>query len=350
MGDDHNQQDNILHTDEAQQKLEQGIEAWNKWAENHEGYAVDFSDHTFEERVSFDGFIFPGKAYFRNAQFSADASFIGTKFHNVATFWNANFKGSAFFNKTEFYEAADFKSITLNSGSRMEFIGAVFSENASFSESKLEGPLNLEGSKFEIVPDFRRSELKSHFTLHNIKVRYKKHKTKKFWGFFSKVNHPRDIDKFRRLKEIAVSAKDHDKELEFFANELKAKRGYEVTDLALLLSFLYEWCCDFGRSVIRPFILLVATWFVFGIIYKYAAMAFFFDPSKLLSDGWRLSAAILTPFSGPSSRVFAKDGALEQLFGTDPGFAFYILAYFEGFLGIAFLFLIGLALRNRFRI
>ncbi len=61
-----------------------------------------------------------------------------------------------------------------------------------------------------------------------------------------------------------------------------------------------------------------------------------------------LSLATLVPFVAASPSTMTE--ARENLFGTDVGIWVDVFSFFEGFLGLAFFFLIGLALRNRFRI
>jgi hypothetical protein len=129
---------------------------------------------------------------------------------------------------------------------------------------------------------------------------------------------------------------------------LKAKRHYEITGSSLVWSYLYEWCSDFGRSTYRPLALLICTWFLCGIGYFLTAGIIAGDPNKSLLDGFRLSAATLVPFVAVSKSAMAN--AQQNLFGDHVPFGVDAAAFVEGILGLAFVFLIGLALRNRFRI
>jgi hypothetical protein len=132
----------------------------------------------------------------------------------------------------------------------------------------------------------------------------------------------------------------------FFAYELIAKRGYETQGLKLIPNYLYELFGDFGRSLGRPSGWLLSVWFGFGILYRWLETA---DTVNNIWDGLSFSAANLFPFLGASRG--ALDGAKKALYGEGPlTVGINALGIVEGLLGILFLFLIGLALRNRFRI
>lgn len=170
-------------------------------------------------------------------------------------------------------------------------------------------------------------------------------------GFFAfkKTELASDADNYRRLKELAISAKDHDRELEFFANELRAKRFHETKGFgALAWSYLYEWFSDFGRSVYRPLVSLYTTVVLFGFVYWLAAQASARGSGLSLDNGLKLSAAALLPFVAAARTSYGE--AKTALFGVHAGLWLDVLVIGEGILGLAFAFLIGLALRNRFRI
>lgn len=346
------------------------------------------------EGTNFDGAVFSAGAMFDRAEFSGrnttfskakfrggdtifswalfnggDASFDETEFSDgcadfgaakfiggAADFYNAKFSGgdtifaqaefsggNTCFMSTEFGgEQADFGGAKF-SGGRVEFNGAIFSGAARFEGVTFDSPVDLEGARFKQVPDFRRTKLAAHFTLYNVRVSFWDDADRKFY-FLKMAKDADDADKLRRLKELAVNAKDHDREQDFFASELRAKRFHETNGLALLWSYLYGGFSNFGRSTLRPFVLLLLTWSGFGFGYWYSAI----HPCKSLGDGLMLSLATLVPFvpASPSTMTEAR----ENLFGPDVGIWVNVSAFFEGFLGLAFFFLIGLALRNRFRI
>ena len=173
-----------------------------------------------------------------------------------------------------------------------------------------------------------------HITLHGMDVD------------FRRPTQEPDADLYRRLKELAVSARDHDREQMFFAYELIAKRGHETSGLSLIPNHLYEITSNFGRSLTLPCFWLISIWIMFGILYRWL------ETSKGINhiwDGLLFSSAQLFPFLGGSKGTLRDAGKV--LFGAPPfDTLINALALVEGGFGILFLFLIGLALRNRFRI
>ncbi len=380
----------------------EGKDAWNAWADKKEnaGREVDFTGVDFTARenqdIYFYGFTFPGvvrfagamfpdaefaaatfegDAWFDKATFAGDAGFGGATFEGDAQFGAANFKGAAGFGAATFEAAAGFDKATFagdawfaaatfegdahfgaatfeagagfdkatfegNAGfdgatfkGYARFAAATFEGNAGFSGGTFTGPVLLGKSQFRIVPDFRRSEFNKHVTLHGMEVD------------FRRPTEPTDADMYRRLKEIAVNARDHDREQMIFAYELMAKRGHETRGLALAPNYLYGWLNGFGRNLLRPGAGLFIVWFGFGILYHRLAAK---DMSGL-GDGLLFSAAQIFPFLGASRGTLA--GAKIALFGEAAlNAGINALAMIEGGLGILFLFLIGLALRNRFRL
>ena len=104
-----------------------------------------------------------------------------------------------------------------------------------------------------------------------------------------------------------------------------------------MLGYAYQWLSDFGRSVARPVAGLAAIWFVWGM---YFAPCPNFGPCVKLGEGLTKSASLIFPFLGASRTLKKPD-----FVGLD-----LAMAFLEGGLGVMFLFLIGLALHNRFRI
>ena len=290
-------------------------------------------DTNFDETEFSDGRADFGAAMFRGGA----ANFYNAKFSGGATiFTQAEFSGgNTCFISTEFGgEEADFGGAKF-SGGRVEFNGAVFSGAANFEGGIFDSPVDLEGARFKQVPDFRRTILAAHFTLHDVTV---------------DLRHDApgiDADRYRRLKQLAVESRDHKSEQYFFARELMAMRGHETRGWALVPDYLYEWTSDFGRSLGRPTFFFVATWFFFGLVY-----AVWFGKTGMGIKGLVYSAMQLFPFL-PGLRRHLKeleDTLFTKSLPDSVSAAVFALSMIEGVLGFIFLFLIGLALRNRFRI
>jgi hypothetical protein len=354
----------------------QGSGAWNEWAEENQGTEVNFSSVDFtaddNKKISFSNFSFPGPVNFSEAVFDG-ASFEYVKFWGDVDFLLTRFTGHLTdFEKVEFIDGKTTFGGTIFEGDYVNFRGAKFSgETTSFSASCFNGihisfeeaqfvvgeanfedvtfvaSVDFDNASFSTVPDFRRTKLAAHFTCQSMKILAPKLVFRES-QYFRETFVADAADKFRRLKELAILAKDHDREQEFFAGEIRAKRFHETKGAALVWSYLYEWCSDFGRSTTRPLTLLLWTWFVCGIGYFLAAGIIAGDPTKSLLDGFRLSAATLVPFVAVSKSAMGT--AQKNLFGDHVPFGVDAAAFVEGILGLAFVFLIGLAMRNRFRI
>ena len=73
------------------ERAQQGMEAWNAWAKKHANAEVDFTQASLQG-IDFSGFMFPGRADFREAKFKGTADFSRTRFIKGDT----NFIGATF--------------------------------------------------------------------------------------------------------------------------------------------------------------------------------------------------------------------------------------------------------------
>ena len=323
-----------LRSKQALAKALKGPEVWNEWAKENPDQEVTFQGVDFttgvNKKISFKDFTFPGNTDFSRTQFRG-ADFGGANFGECTWFTEAIFEDDARFDKATFGKYARFESATFRKGAW--FPETTFEGDAGFGGATFSGLVALYGSRFQFVPDFRRTDFQKHITLHGMEVNF-------LWPALDG-----DADKYRRLKELAVNARNHDLEQMFFAYELMAKRGHETRGLKLIPNYLYGWFSGFGRSLRRPCAWLLGVWFGFGILYNWIAT----KEMSHLWDGLLFSVAHLFPFLGASKGALAE--AKTALFGNAPlGVLVNFSAMLEGGLGILFLFLIGLALRNRFRL
>jgi len=231
----------------------------------------------------------------------------------------------------------NFDNIVVQNGN-VNFSNSETTGQISFAGSIFNQSLDFENTSFKAVPDFRRTQIAAHFTFHAMTI---------------DAYDPMEVvgneqDKYRRLKEIAIQSKDHEKEFEFFANELRAKNHEENIGIAKLPIWIYEIVSDFGRSIFMPFFGLVYTFMVYANIYAQIIINWKPDTPNIMGVAHQYSLAMLTPFA-PSSRQALAD-LRNSLSTLDSGIWLDILSVSETVLGIAFLFLIGLALRNRFRL
>lgn len=377
------EQRKVLEREDALALARQGKDAWNAWAGKHEGWSVDFSkvDFTYYKNssINFNGFVFPGYAFFHQVKFEK-GDFEGAIFNGDVTFYMATFGEVANFNHAVFNSNAEFGEAVFDV--KASFVCCQFLKNATFQGAKFkddvdliaanfsaedhstdfmrvsfDSSLSLVFSKFTSVPDFRLTKFEKHVSLHDITVNYQ---IKKGSGF-KHAKHKDDEDRYRRLKELATIAKDHEAEQQFFAYELMAKWHYKVTGPVLWLNYLYYWVSDFGRSIIRPIKFMACIWLFFSFTFYLIAIQKAYDPP--FEHAITYSAMNLLPIPGVAriAHVAAEKGLFKpegpviptpgkkQLTDIVPTIVFW-LAALENILGAILLFLIGLALRNRFRI
>ncbi|WP_417798489.1 hypothetical protein [Terasakiella pusilla] len=135
-------------------------------------------------------------------------------------------------------------------GELCEFSNCTLKVPVSLSGSRFEGAMKFTGTEFNSIPDLRLTKLGSHFSFDGIKF-------DSLTSYDSEIEtskYKEQSDKYRRLKELAIISKDHDRELEFFASEMRAKRFCEVQKYKKVLNFFYDKLSDYGRSVGKPVI------------------------------------------------------------------------------------------------
>ncbi|MEQ8585033.1 MAG: hypothetical protein RLO01_13505 [Thalassobaculaceae bacterium] len=155
------------------------------------------------------------------------------------------------------------------------------------------------------------------------------------------------VPALRRLKELAETNRHHDAALRFFADECRAQRWNQYGVAASLLDWAYDTLCDYGQSAGRPVVGLLVSIALFVVLYAGLSAP---DPNKGVNVfGEAVSASLgnTLPFI-PSDREIRSD-AFDLLYGPNPGLWVDILSLVQSAIGFVFLFLIGLGLRNRFR-
>ena len=379
-----------------------GEDAWNEWVAENPDAKVDFSriDFSIYGYVFFAGFHFPtgnGGVTFERALFGdGGVNFENAKFGDDGIFFfNASFgKGDINFSNSTFgSNGADFSHVKFGGGDvsfsgvsfgkgKIDFShatcgtghfaikecsfgngkdkpkqkGAVtfehidFGGRFSFQNCKETGniqSLSFKGCVFKAgvtlavklscVPDLRGTIVTAHIDLEELQVN-------------SKSRAIEDAPKYRRLKELAERNRHHEAALRFFAGErccMRWARGDKPWQtvwsyLASVLDVIYAGACDYGRSIAWP-----VGW-LGGLISGSTAVLVNCFKIPLWLDALPMVLTSSIPFL-PAGRV----SATEHQWAGDVG---HLLPYFElWFLGHQFfsfilLFLIGIGLRNRFRL
>jgi hypothetical protein len=205
--------------------------------------------------IDFRGFIFP-----------AEADFTDTKFIGLAAFDHAEFRGPVWFRGLEagdmrfhnvtFHEDVWFRGAVLKD--HVGFMNTRFERDADFEAANVRQGFNLGNAAFNSVPNFIQAHFEEAPHLDNVTVGRKGgwSRSRSFSG------------RWRALKRLAIQGHDTDRELEFFAEEVKSARL--VSDWPLPWPFwkaaawggflrfwaglLYQVLSNFGRSLLRPFV------------------------------------------------------------------------------------------------
>lgn len=156
-----------------------------------------------------------------------------------------------------------------------------------------------------------------------------------------------DVHRARRLKTISEASKDHNKALEFKALEMQAMRYHHTFWPKLFWECCFDICSDYGRSAWRPVFGLFLIWILCAGLYTWLA-------DTTCSVGEKFIAALA--FSAgqmflfiPSARE-ARSSWEGVLFNNQLPDYIYIATIPQNILALGLLFLLGLALRNQFRI
>ncbi len=147
---------------------------------------------------------------------------------------------------------------------------------------------------------------------------------------------------YERLKQEMERLKKHEDEQSFFRKELRARRVLARRGSGeWLLNFAYEVSSNYGSSILRPVVWLLAL-FLCGFI-VFALDQFFSGAPKKIQEAAGLSFANIFSFL-PVRREIMTDVMIRGLSNVAQ-----IVGVIQSLLGIILLFLLSLALRSRFR-
>ncbi|PCI05807.1 MAG: hypothetical protein COB78_04270 [Hyphomicrobiales bacterium] len=299
---------------------------------------VDFNRTLFGKgEVSFGGTLFGDGL----------VNFCGVSFgEGHVNFWKSSFgDGAVHFESVDFEGRVDF--------SDLENVSAV--KNFTFAHSTFQNSLSISSDEpFGCVVDLTSTKMSNQVSLAGLQCSLRK--TKAFlgseWLGKAKALNVRDIERFRRLKEIAGNNKDHEQALYFNVMEMQAKRWHKTTIAGLFFEFVFQASSNYGRSEIRAFL-----WMVFVCAACSRAYLYWSDTMKdqLCEPSGKMWASITFSIGQmlsfvPISRTARIDGAkclfrLEQL-----PVEVVLLAFAQSLISIILIFLIGLSLRNRFKV
>mgnify|MGYP001766919833 CR=1 FL=1 len=269
------------------------------------------------------GLLFPGYADLSGATFSGDAFLSGVKFsrkHRV-DFSHATFKGKTTFLNAEMEGAKSFAHAVFEKHPP-SFHGAKLNEGAALHGVRWPDPPTPQ------TPPPEKDSAKARDAIATAEAE-------------AKEAAQQHVYNYQRLKQIMEGLKKHEDELNFFAMEMAAQRVVDgKRSLRGLLNGIYGAVSDYGRSILRP----TLAFFPF-----FALSAPVFEQSARVGEG-------CAPLTGAQAAGVSLATFLSVLPGLKDTINYKCLstlatftAGFNAVVGAALLFLIGLGLRNRFR-
>jgi uncharacterized protein YjbI with pentapeptide repeats len=293
------------------------------FGEAHFARSADFKLATFPDISNFSSTVFQGNSNFPDATFLGTALFESATFNRFANFSNATFSRAAGFMSATFSHEADFGSTNFSGDIR--FLNAKFAAKTDFS-----------GAEFIAkAPDFRGATMHEATEWHGAT-----------WPKPAKLafDAQQQVYAYERLKQEMERLKKHEDEQNFFRKELRARRGLSrFFSGAWFLNFLYQTTSDYGSSIVRPLLWLLG---VFAI-----GVGIFMRAPVLSPPCGSMSFDLATKISFANIFVFLPDKReimTPELLSCWSNTA-RIVSAAQSLSGVVLLFLIVLAIRNRFR-
>lgn len=297
---------------------------------------ADFQETHFGGNAEFQKTNFAGDAFFLVAHFAGRAEFQESRVAGTAYFQEARFAGPAVFQQSHFFGHADFKE-------------AYFTENADFSDGAFKAATSFNRATFKTqVPTFYQREMHQDTTFGD---------ASKHWPEATSDNAEDGKQAYTRLRQIAVDNHNPDLEHFFLRQEMRCKEALAKTFVDRLMFKGYRWIADSGISVVRPATGLALIWLIPGFAYLFRYLYLNRNTEKIIAANSELPAladlSVLGSFGLSFANLFAFLGLnrlyfQEVIAELDPWLS--LLAGFQTISGVVLLFLLGLGLRNRFRL
>ena len=309
-------------------------------------------------------------AHFESVMWGDNADFIGANWGSCSNFdsatWgrNARLRDAVFGDFADFtnthWQDAKFSGVTF--GRTAKFIGATWAGDAvfdsaqvpiseiDFSESVFEMGANFLGRKFQGTTLFSNARFGQAPLLHGCEL----HQDTSFEGAkFPKATGSEEAARAYRTLKLAFSKQQAIREEQrFFRLEMEEETLRE-TGLKRVLFKAYKFCSDYGFSVVRPLVYGGVSVLMLTALYGFLSwlgqcgvslQACHFAPQWLeFSLLQTLPLPGLDKLVEEASKVFWPSGAWW-------GLALSVLVVFHKTISLAMLFLVGLAIRNLFKL
>ena len=266
---------------------------------------------------------------------SGEALFEFATFNGRAGFYSAAFSGWTFFWYATFSEHAIFQSATFSRDTNFNY--ATFSGSANFSDGAFGARTVFRDARFlRRVPEFYQRELHqdTSFTI-----------AESHWPTITPEIAEDGKRAYTRLRQLMLRLEKPDDAHFFFRQEMRCKEFEEDHWWNRVPITLFRWLSDYGYSVARPAAGLALAWLVPGFLYL-----FHFAAGII---GGTAPVSVVGPFGLSFANLFAFLGLHRLYFGDVlPGLPGWLqaLAGAQTVAGVVLLFLLGLGLRNRFRL
>ena len=297
--------------------------------------------------VTFAESQFVGPVDFSHAGFPNSVTFGECKFESRAEFTNATFN-NARFDRAVFRRDVDFSADPDRKFESAIFTHARFEGTARFWRRRFTGITVFRAVHFEQPPEFFNAELPDEVDF--------EHAT---YGAMTKKNAYSAEAAYRTLKQKMNKMQHHRAETMFFAKEMCARQFIEKNKLLGGLYWVYGKWSDYGQSVSRPLVGLVVVAVISFLAYFIAtegptivACVPDHDCQLQIDRGWKLlelTFAGLIPFFEVTKQLGSYALTVLLRVSPTPGYII-VLQVLELVFSLLFLFLLGLAVRNLFRL
>ena len=321
---------------------------------------ANFYHATFSELADFNNAKFSKTADFNGATFSELADFIRATFSETADFTRATFSKAAFFTDATFSETADFGDATFSETA--DFISAGFSGPVTFVWTKFSGRADFTDASFDAPCNFREAEFKGAYpdlegTLLHAKTNISAEDD--FWPKTGKQKTGSRQDseqgeekRYRFLEDEPQTDKQAAQSCAHLRQNMAAQGLPEAAHFFFRREMTHRsrisrWWerpfytlyrgVEYGYGVWQPVVGIIATWALgAGALWCWGCMS-----------GWTaagLSFSNIFRFFG-FQRVHFEPEIINSL-----PFPLEVMTAVQTVVGFVLLFLLGLGLRNRFRL
>lgn len=314
---------------------------------------AEFGESIFTGHTDFTLAKFAEAADFNNCEFQLNTNFIDCQFENEAIFFRCDFGHLTRFDRSQFRGDTSFGRCK-------------FEDITSFEAIRAETTFDLSDSRYRYVPNFIQAHFPEAPILDAVNI-----PTVKQLAQHSDFREPQLTAAYRALKRLAIQGHDHERELQFFADEMRSQLE-ERWKLKSLLIALYGHFSDFGRSILRPSAWWSVLFLLFGGLYYLGHRGWLLESwhSACVSGNGSplLNAIYLSLRKGLIFPGLSQTGKIDQVnaclfgfqtFATKDGVRRVVpdIPLEVAFLGMAqtlfsgiLIFLVLLAVRNRFRV